>query len=47
MLEKDPSLTLTEIRERFRFLTGHTASPDAFGAGIIDAQATLAAVDAP
>ncbi len=47
MLEKNPNLTLTEIRERFRFLSGHTLDRDVYGAGIVDAQATLDAVEAP
>src|SRR5262249_37519402 len=48
MLQKNGTLTLAEVRAAFRVLAGvGTGDPDRYGAGIIDAQATLAAAAVP
>jgi subtilisin family serine protease len=47
MFEKNPNLTLTQIRSSLRTLTGVTVDPLELGAGIIDAEATLNATPAP
>lgn len=47
MLEKNPNLTLSDVRDAFRFRPGSDAEPLVNGRGIIDAQATLDAVAVP
>jgi len=47
MLEKNRTLTLAQIRASFRVLEGIDEDADAFGIGIIDADATVNAVPTP
>jgi subtilisin family serine protease len=46
MLEKNPNLTLSDVRDNLRFLA-RTVDRNVLGAGIIDAEATLAATPEP